>query len=321
VVDIRTLEDIPIVSDRGGRVGTTSATPRTLKEIATIERAQGPVEAYHDRVHRVSQILVNVKGNDLARAANEIERVVAHPTLDRALANLPPDKRDLADNDEFKEKLQQYLERSRSTLKKQIVTQYGVDPDSLKVQRGIRVAVLGEVTTMRASFGEMIFNLVLAVLLVYLLMAAQFSSWLDPLIVIVAAPLGGIGVIGLLWLTGTSLNVQSSMGVLMMIGISVSNSVLLVDFANRQMGAGASAIEAIREAARVRLRPILMTTIATILGLLPLAVHLHPGDEMNLPLARAVVGGLSASTILTLFIVPVTYVIMKRKPVAAAMRQ
>lgn len=318
VVDIRTLEDIPIVSDRGGRVGATSTPPRTLKEIATIERTQGPVEAYHDRVHRVSQILVNVKGNDLARAANEIERVVAHPTLDRALANLPADKRDLADNDEFKEKLQQYLERRRSPLKRQILTQYGVDPDSLKAPRGIRVAVLGEVTNMRASFGEMIFNLVLAVLLVYLLMAAQFSSWLDPLIVIVAAPLGGIGVIGLLWLTGTSLNVQSSMGVLMMIGISVSNSVLLVDFANRQMGAGASAGEAIREAARVRLRPILMTTIATILGLLPLAVHLHPGDEMNLPLARAVVGGLTASTILTLFIVPVTYVIMKRKPVTAA---
>ncbi len=167
---------------------------------------------------------------------------------------------------------------------------------------------------MRSSFGEMIFNLILAVLLVYLLMAAQFSSWLDPLIVIVAAPLGGVGVIGLLWLTDTSLNVQSCMGVLMMIGISVSNSVLLVDFANRRLADGALPLAAIREAARVRLRPILMTTIATILGLLPLAVHRHPGDEMNLPLARAVVGGLTASTILTLFLVPLTYVLLKPKP-------
>jgi multidrug efflux pump subunit AcrB len=148
-------------------------------------------------------------------------------------------------------------------------------------------------------------------MLVYLVMAAQFSSWLDPVIMIVAAPLGLIGVIGILWVTGTSLNVQSLMGVLLMVGISVSNSVLLVEFANHLRGEGKSTFEAVTEAARTRLRPIAMTTIATIFGLLPMALHLRPGDEMNVPLARAVIGGLTASTILTLFVVPVLYVLFK----------
>src|SRR5207302_7427931 len=95
----------------------------------------------------------------------------------------------------------------------------------------------------------------------------------------------------MLWLTGTSLNIQSLMGVLLMVGISVSNSVLVVEFANRLRDEGKSPFEAVVEASRTRLRPILMTTVATVMGLLPLAIHRHPGDEMNLPLARAVIGG------------------------------
>src|SRR5207244_4255315 len=141
--------------------------------------------------------------------------------------------------------------------------------------------------SMHDSFGEMGFNLLLAVLLVYLILAAQFSSWVDPLVMIVAAPLGLIGVAVMLWATGTSLNIQSFMGILMMVGISVSNSVLVVEFANRQREEGLEMLEAIVSASRIRLRPILMTTVATIVGLLPMALHLRPGDEMNVPLARA----------------------------------
>jgi multidrug efflux pump subunit AcrB len=177
--------------------------------------------------------------------------------------------------------------------------------------RGIRIQVRGEVQSMRASFGEMAFSLVLAVFFVYLVMAAQFASWLDPFIMIMAAPLGLIGVVLTLWATGTSLNVQSCMGVLMMAGISVSNSVLMVEFANRQRERGMGRRDAIISAACVRLRPILMTTIATLVGLAPLAIHLHPGDEMNLPLARAVIGGLLGSTLLTLFVVPALYTLLK----------
>jgi Cu/Ag efflux pump CusA len=129
--------------------------------------------------------------------------------------------------------------------------------------------------------------------------------------------LGLIGVALTLWLTGTSLNVQSCMGVLMMVGISVSNSVLVVEFGNRQREQGMGVRDAILSASCVRLRPILMTTIATLVSLAPMAIHLHPGDEMNLPLARAVVGGLAGSTLLTLFVVPVLYSLLKTKQVSA----
>src|SRR6202043_133041 len=129
-------------------------------------------------------------------------------------------------------------------------------------------------------------------------------------------PLGLLGVLLMLWATGTSFNIQSGMGVLMMIGISVSNSVLLVEFANRQLAEGLDPLSAVVTAARIRLRPILMTTLATVVGLLPMAIHLHPGDEMNLPLARAVIGGLVSSTLLTLFLVPVLYAFLKRRRLA-----
>jgi len=189
--------------------------------------------------------------------------------------------------------------------------EYGVDPEPLRLPRGVRVSVRGEIASMRESFREMAFNLALAVLLVYLVMTAQFGSWVDPLIMIVAAPLGLIGVLVMLWATGTSLNVQSGMGVLLMIGISVSNAVLLVEFANRKREEGLGTLEAVVQAARTRLRPILMTSVATVMCLLPMAIHLHAGDEMNLPLARAVIGGLAGSTLLTLFVVPVLYVLLK----------
>jgi multidrug efflux pump subunit AcrB len=107
------------------------------------------------------------------------------------------------------------------------------------------------------------------------------------------------------------LNIQSLMGILMMVGISVSNSVLLIEFANEKRREGQDTLTAVTEAARVRLRPILMTSVATVFGLLPMAIHLEPGDEMNLPLARAVIGGLLSSTLLTLFIVPLLYTMLK----------
>jgi hypothetical protein len=224
----------------------------------------------------------------------------------------------LGKNQRFREWLGPYFELTKAadkaTARADIQRQFGVDPEPLRLPKGVRVTLRGEVTSMRDSFAEMGFNLMLAVLLVYLAMAAQFSSWLDPLIMIVAAPLGLVCVVGTLWLTGTSINIQSLMGVLLLIGISVSNSVLLIEFANHLRAQGKPTFDAIVEAARTRMRPILMTTIATILGLLPMAIHMRPGDEMNLPLARAVIGGLTGSTLLTLFVVPVLYVFLK--PVA-----
>jgi len=223
----------------------------------------------------------------------------------------------LGRNRAFRDGLGQYFELTKAIdkakVRAELQKEFGVDPEPLRLPKGVRVTVRGEVASMRESFAEMGINLALAVLLVYLVMAAQFSSWRDPLIMIVAAPLGLIGVVGVLWVTGTALNIQSLMGVLLMIGISVSNSVLLVEFANHRREQGKNADDAIIEAARTRLRPILMTTIATILGLLPMALHLRPGDEMNVPLARAVIGGLTGSTVLTLFVVPVLYVSLRRR--------
>jgi multidrug efflux pump subunit AcrB len=313
VDDIHTLENIPISSERGA--GKDSKSPvRLVKDVARIERTQGPVEVYHDQSSRVSQLYVSVTGNDLARVASQVEKIIDKPPLEFALKNLPDDKVELADNEEFQHQLSGYLnaKRNKRALREEIRKTYGVDADRLKLPQGVRVQVRGEVHSMRESFKEMAFSLGLAVLLVYLVMAAQFSSWVDPLIMIVAAPLGLIGVAVILWATTTSLNIQSCMGVLMMVGISVSNSVLLVEFANRQRRAGMEILEAVVSAARIRMRPILMTTLATIAGLLPMAIHLRPGDEMNLPLARAVIGGLAGSTLLTLFVVPVLYLLLKR---------
>ncbi len=326
---IQTLEKIPITGGGGGK----SAILR-LEDVATIERTQGPIEVYHHNVNRVSQIYASATDNDLAAIDRDVRHVVEGLPLAFALSRLPDDKRQLAGNAGFRTQLEEYVagrqpgllgrtlgskrkQPGNAALRKTIEKQTGVDPETLRLPQGVRVELRGEVRIMQDSFRQMAISLILAVLLVYLIMAAQFQSWLDPLIMIVAAPLGLIGVAWVLWLTGSTLNVQSLMGVLMMVGISVSNSVLLVEFANEKRREGQDARTAIAEAARVRLRPILMTSVATLCGLLPMAIHLHPGDEMNLPLARAVIGGLSSSTLLTLFVVPVLYTLFHRSQPAS----
>ena len=166
---------------------------------------------------------------------------------------------------------------------------------------------------MAESFQSLAFGLALAAVLVYLVMVAQFKSFLDPFIIMFAVPLGIIGVIAMLLLTGTTLNVQSFMGVIFMVGIAVSNSILLVEFSNRLIRAGLPIRDAVIRAGGIRLRPIIMTSMAAILGLLPMAFGAGRGAEANVPLARAVIGGLGVSTFLTLFVVPVLYTVFKRR--------
>ncbi len=328
VVDsIQTLEKIPLT---GGPKGKETVVCR-LEDVAHIERVQGPVEIYHKNVTPVSQLFVSVAGNDIAGVASDVERLARDLPMAVALGQLPHDKRALADHPVFRSRLAEYVQKRNPALQAELQARYGVDVATLTVPSDTRIEVRGEVSSMRQSFQDMAFILLLAVLLVYLVMVAQFSSWLDPLIMIVSAPLGLLGVVFTLWLTDTSLNIQSCMGILMMVGISVSNSVLLIEFANRlhegaedgaggtggeaftatERGSALDSREAVTRAARIRMRPILMTTIATVVGLLPMALHLRPGDEMNLPLARAVIGGLVISTLLTLFVVPVLYTLLK----------
>jgi CzcA family heavy metal efflux pump len=177
------------------------------------------------------------------------------------------------------------------------------------IPKGYSVTLRGEAASMEESFAGLGFGLVLAAALVYLVMVVAFRSLVDPLIVMIAVPLGFTGVAGMLALTGTHLSIQSLVGVIMMIGIVVAFTVLMVDMANRLRQEGRRPRDAVLEAARARLRPILMTTLAAILGLLPMAIQ----GGLNAPLARAVIGGVAASTVLSLFVVPVLYVIVRRR--------
>jgi multidrug efflux pump subunit AcrB len=165
----------------------------------------------------------------------------------------------------------------------------------------------GSVEGMRRSFSSFGIGLVLSIVLVYLILMAQFSSFIDPLIILLAIPPGITGVLLFLWLTGTTLNVMSLMGVVMMTGIVVSNSILIVEFTRSLRSTGMPIREAVATACQVRLRPVLMTSLATILGMVPMALALEAGSEQYAPLARAIIGGLTVSVIVTVFVVPAAY--------------
>lgn len=177
---------------------------------------------------------------------------------------------------------------------------------------GVATTLRGPVATMKTDAKSLGWGLLTAAILVYLVMMAQFRSALDPLIIMLAVPLGLTGVLAILWLTGTTINIQSLMGTLMMIGVVVNNSILLVDYANQQMIKGADAARAAWLAACVRLRPILMTAFVLVASMLPLALNLAPGSEAMAPLARALIGGMLVSTGLTLFLVPCVYAMAKK---------
>jgi HAE1 family hydrophobic/amphiphilic exporter-1 len=182
-----------------------------------------------------------------------------------------------------------------------------------KLPPGLRVDLRGMVQGMRSSFRSFGLGLLLAVVLLYLILVAQFSSFLDPLIILLAVPMGLTGVLVTLLATNTTLNVQSLMGVVMMVGIVVSNSILIVEFTKRLRGLGLPVHRAVADACRVRLRPVLMTSLATVLGLLPMALKLGTGSEAYAPLARAIIGGLLVSLVTTVFLVPAAYLLIHRK--------
>ena len=179
----------------------------------------------------------------------------------------------------------------------------------LAMPPGFAVSMGGEYQEQMAARRDFVIAIVLALVLVYLLMAAQFERWIDPLIIMLAVPVALIGVVPALLLTGTTLNIQSVMGLVMLVGIVVNNAIVLVDAVNLlRREHDMSTADAVIEAGRLRLRPILMTTATTVLGLVPLALGIGPGAEIQAALARVVVGGLLASTLVTLFLIPVAYV-------------
>jgi hydrophobic/amphiphilic exporter-1 (mainly G- bacteria), HAE1 family len=182
-----------------------------------------------------------------------------------------------------------------------------------KLPENVQVTVRGSANAMQVSFRSFGLGLLLSTLLVYLILVAQFESFVDPLLILLAVPTGLTGVLLILAGTGTTLNIMSLMGVVMMVGIVVSNSILIVEFTNRLRAEGRPLRRAVSLACRVRLRPVLMTSLATLIGLLPMAAKLGTGSEAYAPLARAIIGGLAVSVVLTVFIVPAAYYIIYRR--------
>jgi multidrug efflux pump subunit AcrB len=180
----------------------------------------------------------------------------------------------------------------------------------LKLPKNARVTVQGAVVGMNESFFRFAIGLLLSVILVYLILMAQFRSFIDPFIILTAIPPGLTGVVLILFLTHTTLNIMSLMGVIMMTGIVVSNSILIVEFSGILHERGMALQQAVVEACKVRLRPILMTSLATVLGMIPMALGIEAGSEQYAPLARAVIGGLGVSVVVTVFLVPAVYLVI-----------
>ena len=181
----------------------------------------------------------------------------------------------------------------------------------------LRIDIRGLVNTMNSSFRSFGMGLLLSILLVYLVLVAQFSSLVDPFLIVLAIPTGLVGVMLTLAFTDTTLNIQSLMGIIMLTGMVVSNSILIVDFANRLRQESYSVRDAVAHSCRIRLRPILMTSLATIVGLLPMALKLETGSEAYAPLARVIIGGLIVSVILTIFVVPAAYLLVYQRRAAS----
>ncbi|GAB4415441.1 MAG: hypothetical protein OHK0021_22280 [Bryobacter sp.] len=183
---------------------------------------------------------------------------------------------------------------------------------SMKLPQGVRVDLRGSVQSMRQSFLSFGQGLVLALVLLYLVLVAQFASFVDPFVILLAVPPGLAGVVLTLSLTGTSLNIMSLMGMIMLVGIAVSNSILIVEFTRQLRQQGVPLRKAVSMGVVVRLRPVIMTSLATIIGLLPMALNLGEGSEAYAPLARALLGGLTVSVLFTVFLVPAAYLLAHR---------
>jgi len=281
---LETLRTVPVTGEAG-------QTPVQLQNVTSeAEIGKSAVEVSHVALGRVVDVYANVDGRDVGSVAADIERL-----------------------------LSQWGQRVAPAAGASSAVVAWTPPDPQAPEQGLSgytVKMRGEVSSMKESFRSLGFGMVLSSVLIYLIMVAQFRSFLDPFIIMFAVPLGIIGVLLMLFLTGTTLNVQSFMGVIFMVGIAVSNSILLVEFANRlRSEQGLSALDAAVESGSVRLRPIVMTSLAAVVGLIPLA--LHEGDAA-MPLARAVIGGLTASTVLTIFVVPCLYVIFKQPRATSA---
>ena len=271
--DLEVVLNIPVAIVEG--------VPVRLRNLATIERSTGPGSVSHRNIGRVMDIYINVEhGHDVGSVMSGIESRILSKTEELG-AELGRDERG--------------------------------EVYRLSKYSGLALRAQGEVKEMRKSFNQFIVGFIISAILVYLVMVAEFRSFADPFVVLLSVPLGFVGVVAMLMVTGTNLSIMAFMGIIMMVGIVVEYSIVLVSFANHRMEEGLSVKEAIVDAAKVRARPILMTSLTTWLALLPMAIGGFGGDA-NAPLARAIIGGVIAATFLSLLVVPCLYVIFKQSP-------
>ena len=273
-----TLRDLPINSQ-------ARPDPVSLKDIATFRQTSAPAEITHLNITRQVDIFINVKeGYDLGTVAAGVNEVIARA---KAASDLPA-----GDYDEFK------------------------GEDNFDTEK-FNVIQAGEYDTFEESWDSFSFGFVLAAILIYLILVVLFRSLKEPLVILLSVPLGLIGVGWMLLVTGTTLNIQSFMGILLMAGLVVEYGILLVDFANRRRREGAGIEEAIIEAAVVRLRPILMTSLTTVLALIPMAFFGGQGGGANAALSRTILGGVAAATVLTLLVMPALYCLLAKRELSS----
>lgn len=262
--------------------------PQLLTNLANVERRSSPIVENHYNVLPVYDVYANVQDRDLGGVARDVRKILAEYQDPKAVAGpiKPGDKQTTA----------------------------SLPPLASKVPKGTKITIRGQVESMDSSYTSLAWGPVAAVLLVYLLMVVNFQSWLDPFIILTALPSALAGIAWGLYATQTNLSVPAIMGAIMCVGVATSNSILMVTFARERHMEGLDAFHAAIEAGRVRLRPVLMTALAMIIGMLPMSLGLGEGGEQNAPLGRAVIGGLLLATVATLFFVPVVYSLLRRTP-------
>ncbi len=271
---LETLRNIPIT-------GTNSKVPVPLRTVAEFYRTTGPAVVNHHNITRVTDVFANVAtGFDAGSVANEIEK---------RLQNAPS-----LPSESFKDKR-------------------GIEYNLKDHYKGYSFKIKGETETMRNAFDQFINGLMVAGILIYLAMVAQLRSFSIPLIILASIPLGFVGVIAMLKITGTNFNIPVAMGIIMMTGIVVEYSIILLEFANQRVREGETVRKAMEQATWIRLRPILMTSLTTWLALIPMAIG-FAGGEANAPLARTIIGGVLAATVLSIVVIPCLYVMVKREP-------
>jgi multidrug efflux pump subunit AcrB len=279
------------------------AQPQLLENLSTITRSDSPAVISHFKIQRVFDVCVNVQGRDLGGVADDVQKIVnefKYLPGDEPLA-APPTFWSYLDPGFLWNKLQTHLHPPQPT-----------DAEHA-LPKGSTISIRGQVESMSSAYTRLGIGIIFAIGLVYFLMVVNFQSWLDPFIIIMALPGALAGIIWMLFLTNTPLSVPALMGAIMSIGVATANSILVVSFANELRHKGYSSFNAALNAGKSRLRPVIMTALAMIIGMLPMSLGIGDGGEQNAPLGRAVIGGLIVATIFTLLFVPVVYSVMRRK--------